>query len=232
MPRPSLAKIPVIKQSVLNVKATIVVNAANELMANGGGSNGAILSQAGASNVLRYNNGWGGALASKIPDPNYARYTDAFPLMRTYKRDGVAWERSTVLPSPGFGTNAETILHSVGPDFNRARTVAEVAEMYDQLRKTYDNIYNTVALVSPGSLVTLAILPISGGIYKGTQKANDIFAVMIEKAKQYRQTYPFIKTIICLFSTNEYNRMRIRAGHDEDFELFDTYDAYAVAQNI
>lgn len=165
-----MSKITLIQGSCVNQTADAVVNAANRSLAAGGGVCGAIFSKAG-----------------------YGSLTQACSLYKTPLKDGEA------VITPAFGiTNAQAIIHAVGPNFG------VTPKAFEELFNAY---YNSLVVLKENGYHSISFPLISSGIFGGSLKdpVGESTKQCIRAYNKFTRDYPDydIDVMLCVFSPSE-----------------------------
>ncbi len=164
------SKIELIHGSCADQSVDAVVNAANSLLLAGGGICGVIFSKAG-----------------------FLELSQACSKIKTPLNDGDA------VITPAFGlTNANAIIHAVGPDFGYTPNA------FDELFNAY---YNSMKVLMENNLHSISFPLISAGIFGGALEdpAGESTKQCCLAFKKFIKDYPNhpIEVKLCAFSQNE-----------------------------
>ena len=163
-------KIELINGSCADQTVDAVVNAANSGLWAGGGICGVIFSKAGMKEL-----------------------TDACSRYKTPLKDGSA------VITPAFNmTNANAVIHAVGPNF--ARTP-------DAFKELFDAYYNSLVVLMENGYHSISFPLISSGIFGGSlsNPAGESAKQCLRAYRQFTADYPNyeINVKLCAFSPSE-----------------------------
>lgn len=175
-----MSRFELLKGSSADQVADAVVNAANSGLWQGGGICGAIFSKAGS-----------------------AELTAACGKYKTPLNDGDA------VITPAFKmTNAEAIIHAVGPDFGRTP---------DAFKELYEAYYNSLVVLKENGLHSISFPLISAGIFGGNlpKPAAESTKQCLRAYKKFTEDFPDydVDVKLCAFSDEE--MLQARAVCDE-----------------
>ena len=108
-----------------------------------------------------------------------------------------------VITTPSFNlTNTKMVIHAVGPNFNKT----------DDVNLLFNAYYNSLIALKENNFHTIAFPLISAGIFRGNLKnAEEVSTKELLKAyNKFIKDYPDynIKVILCIYSLNEYNKVK------------------------
>ncbi|MBQ9314291.1 MAG: macro domain-containing protein [Clostridia bacterium] len=176
-----MSNIQLINASCADQNVEVIVNAANRYLLSGGGLCGVIFKKAG-----------------------YKELGEACQKYKTPLNDGEA------VITPAFNiTNAQYIIHAVGPDFNRT------PEAFQELHNAY---YNSLKVMINNGLHSVAFPLISAGIFGGNldnppaesvKQCLKAYHQIIEEYQNYD-----VEVLLCAFSQKEMH---------EAEKIFDSY---------
>ena len=163
--------IELIHGSCADQKVDVIVNAANKYLAAGGGICGVIFHRAGMKSL-----------------------TEACQKCKTPLKDGEA-----VITSAFQMTNANAIIHAVGPDFNISPNAFEAL---------FNAYYNSLVLMKKYEYHSIAFPLISAGIFGGSMKypAGESMNQGYNAYRKFCTDFPNydVKVLMCAFTANEY----------------------------
>lgn len=168
-------KIELINGSCADQTVDAVVNAANSGLWAGGGICGVIFSKAGMKEL-----------------------TDACSKYKTPLKDGSA------VITPAFNmTNANAVIHAVGPNF--ARTP-------DAFKELFDAYYNSLVVLMENGYHSISFPLISSGIFGGSlsNPAGESAKQCLRAYRQFTADYPNydINVKLCAFSPSEMTKAK------------------------
>ena len=108
-----------------------------------------------------------------------------------------------VITTPSFNlTNTKMVIHAVGPNFNKT----------DDVNLLFNAYYNSLIALKENNYHSIAFPLISAGIFRGNLKnAEEVSTKELLKAyNKFIKDYPDynIKVILCIYSLNEYNKVK------------------------
>ena len=108
-----------------------------------------------------------------------------------------------VITTPSFNLkNTKIVIHAVGPNFNET----------DDVNLLFNAYYNSLIALKENNFHTIAFPLISAGIFRGNLKnAEEVSTKELLKAyNKFIKDYPDynIKVILCIYSLNEYNKVK------------------------
>ena len=108
-----------------------------------------------------------------------------------------------VITTPSFNlTNTKIVIHAVGPNFNKT----------DDVNLLFNAYYNSLIALKENNYYSIAFPLISAGIFRGNLKnAEEVSSKELLKAyNKFIKDYPDynIKVILCIYSLNEYNKVK------------------------
>ena len=108
-----------------------------------------------------------------------------------------------VITTPSFNLkNTKIVIHAVGPDFSKTNDTNLLFNAY----------YNSLIALKENNYHSIAFPLISAGIFRGNLKnAEEVSSKELLKAyNKFIKDYPDynIKVILCIYSLNEYNKVK------------------------